>query len=75
MIIQDNVNTDWFIEEEDDVIQTERLTKLSNFQLTMIRHAMKCNSFRSQSGFPTLTCQTSSRSGQNRIFNVLYSRN
>ncbi|KZP31855.1 S-adenosyl-L-methionine-dependent methyltransferase [Athelia psychrophila] len=28
-------------EEEDDTDQTERLTKLSNFQLTMIRHAMK----------------------------------
>lgn len=31
-----------FVEEEDDVGQTERLTKLSNFQLTMIRHAMQC---------------------------------
>ena len=30
------------IEEEENAGQEERLTKLSNFQLTMIRHAMKC---------------------------------
>ena len=30
------------VEQEDDDKQEERLAKLSTFQVTMIRHAMKC---------------------------------